>query len=625
MSRVSTLEQMMIAAQPKRKFDFDKLNTIPISCLLSSEDINELISIATSIRFNANIYRKYEAMDAVMRRRGFIKAHAGTNRRIYRFLEDSSFVAKVAVDKVGMQDSPQEYVHQVKFQPFCCKIFEVHPSGVVAFVEKVNPITSLEEMISVADDIFNLMVTKIVGKYVVDDLGTKTYMNFGVRPFFGPVILDFPYVYELDPEKLICRHKVKDQFGIERACGGEIDIVPGFNGYRCLKCGREYKAIDLGKTKISNFNLYEWDNREMSSELRKMIAHFRSQVVDCSNGKIILDSGRKSNLYLSKEECDVNMTYELPAGFMDVDKTIHDRHIPAQQMRLQYYSDLQRQAMERQIQINMPKIRDLMEDGKSEFITVNETIKNPPFNPKRYEPPKPIYDDFEATDGSMIEVAVMDDGPTDTIIPADAQTAGYKIAQVLNNAVTCQNSSLDLPLSAISQPTQPIPTQIYNDEQVKAMADEVAIRNVDVEDGSSSNAAIIDPEQDKNHPEISPMTRSYAQAKESVYVTAKMEAKHKVIEAPKVVFTDHEEDPTLELEEEFSEGELNDQNMTDTEKAMFVEVKSEDPEEEDPKVKNDSDVPLEVAMPDSDKAFRKADYEKRKKNGKRRTGYDDDE
>ena len=30
-------------------------------------------------------------------------------------------------------------------------------------------------------DVFNMMLTKIIGKYVVDDLGSKTYMNFGTR------------------------------------------------------------------------------------------------------------------------------------------------------------------------------------------------------------------------------------------------------------------------------------------------------------------------------------------------------------------------------------------------------------------------------------------------------------
>ena len=58
MSRVSTLEQMMMAAQPKRKFDFDRLSVIPIACLFSTADIDELIQIATSIRYNANIHKE---------------------------------------------------------------------------------------------------------------------------------------------------------------------------------------------------------------------------------------------------------------------------------------------------------------------------------------------------------------------------------------------------------------------------------------------------------------------------------------------------------------------------------------------------------------------------------------
>ena len=606
MSRVTTLEQIMMAAQPKREFDFDKLSTIPIGCLLSSQDIAELIGIATSIRYNASIHRKYEAMDAVMGRRGFVKAHSGTNRRIYRFLEDPSFVAKVAVDKVGMQDSPQEYVHQIKFQPFCCKIFEVHPSGIVAFVEKVNPITSLEEMLSVADDVFNMMITKIVGKYVIDDLGTKTFMNFGVRPFFGPVILDFPYVYELDPDRLICRHKIIDPFGKEVVCNGEIDIIPGFNGYRCLKCGREYKAIDLGKTRATQFNPYKWDDGKMSSNLRRIVAHFRSKVVDISTGEVVLDSGRRSDLYLTNEECDPNMSYELPAGTVEVANVTHTRHIPAHEMRAQYYSELQRKAIEQQIAMKQPTIGDLMKSEKDEVLEVAKVIKSPPFDPRKYDVPRPPYDDFEYTEGSKVQEAIVTGGldDEDVIISREAQNAASGIAQIIDNAIArnrqkreeSEQRALQKTYKIVPAPDQ-MPAQVYTDDQVQAMADEVAARNEVIEDGSSGDAAVLDPKQDKAHPEISPMTRPYVNANEAVYVGAMVESKHKVVETPKVIISSQ---------------------------TPQSESKDEEIKETSPKSDDQLKVPLEVLMPESEKAYRKADYDRRHKNDKRRTAYDED-
>ena len=35
------------------------------------------------------------------------------------------------------------------------------------------------------------------------DIGTNFFMNWGIRPGFGPVLLDYPYVYELDGNKCV--------------------------------------------------------------------------------------------------------------------------------------------------------------------------------------------------------------------------------------------------------------------------------------------------------------------------------------------------------------------------------------------------------------------------------------
>ena len=144
MSRVSLIEQLYAKRKSALEFNFDSLWAPPIRCLLSQQDIDQLYHIATSLRYNGNINKKYELIDAVMRPRGFRRGNCGTNRVVYNFLEDPTFVAKIALDKVGLKDSPAEFKNQRFLQPFCCKNFEVDRTGVIAFVEKVNPITSLQ-------------------------------------------------------------------------------------------------------------------------------------------------------------------------------------------------------------------------------------------------------------------------------------------------------------------------------------------------------------------------------------------------------------------------------------------------------------------------------------------------
>ena len=345
MSRVSLIEQLYAKRKSALEFNFDSLWAPPIRCLLSQQDIDQLYHIATSLRYNGNINKKYELIDAVMRPRGFRRGNCGTNRVVYNFLEDPTFVAKIALDKVGLKDSPAEFKNQRFLQPFCCKIFEVDRTGVIAFVEKVNPITSLQEFASIADDVFNMMITKIIGKYVVDDLGTTKFMNYGLRQnangcTFGPVVIDFPYVYELDGGKLICAKPIKDAFGIEHPCGGEIDYDAGLNNLYCSKCGRRYTAQELAKDESNVLIMYDDGN------LKGVITKMRAQIVT-KDGTVIKDSGRSSKTYISKDDYHgMNAITGVSTEPREVEKSVRKKNKPMRQLRKDYFNELHAQLYE---------------------------------------------------------------------------------------------------------------------------------------------------------------------------------------------------------------------------------------------------------------------------------------
>ena len=367
MSRVSVLERLYSKKKSALEFNYDNLWAPPIRALLSQEDINELKRIATSLRYNGDIETKYKLIDNVMNRRGFKKAHSGTNRVVYNYLEDPRFVAKVAVDKVGMNDTPAEFKNQEWFKPFCCKIFEVDPSGVIGFVERVNPITSLEEFASVADDIFNMIITKIVGKYVLDDIGSSKFMNFGLRMNgFGPVILDFPYAYKLDGAKLVCNKKIKTPLG-EFPCGGEIDYDVGFNYIKCPKCGKIYNARDLAQNDKDILIL----NREGSLGLMG-----RVRLVD-KNGNVILDDCSSTKTYITKDQYDSRNKKSKPRnnGMVEVDKTITIRRKPREVARQEYYDNLMREKFNNKNNVPNKPFDDIFNKPVEVSTTVKEDIK----------------------------------------------------------------------------------------------------------------------------------------------------------------------------------------------------------------------------------------------------------
>lgn len=247
------------------EFNFDQLQAPPLSMFLSPFDIQELNSIATSVKLSGKPEERYKLIDNVMKRRGLVKFLAGTNRVTYRHPEFPDILFKVASDAVGIKDNPAEFRNQQFLKPFVTKVFEVSPGGVVAITERVNPITSREEYITVADDVFELISEWLIGEYVLADIGSKFFMNIGIRKNFGVVLLDFPYVYKLDGNKLYCNKP--DNNSPSGKCDGIIDYDDGYNILHCTKCGAIYKAKEL-ETKIKNNEIINLDEGETKMKVK---------------------------------------------------------------------------------------------------------------------------------------------------------------------------------------------------------------------------------------------------------------------------------------------------------------------------------------------------------------------
>lgn len=223
-------------------FNFDRMTAPPLYSMIAPEEVDYIRKLVSSAKYAAKIDFKYSEIDKILKARGFVKLSAGTNRVVYRCLFDQSIVLKIAIDYVGMEDNPREFENQQYLKPFVCKVFEVSPCGTIAVVERVRNIKSREEFMTIANDVYTLLTKFIIGNYVMEDIGTKYFMNYGVRKGFGPVLLDYPYLYELDGNKLYCNQSINGH-----RCDGEIDYDDGFNTMYCCKCGTVYNPVDLKK------------------------------------------------------------------------------------------------------------------------------------------------------------------------------------------------------------------------------------------------------------------------------------------------------------------------------------------------------------------------------------------
>lgn len=261
MAKINVLDLLYSEEKSALDFQFERLQCPNFYNFISEDDIMKCYNIARSNKYAGNVKLKKKMIEDILKPRGFVRIFSGTNRLIFRYLEDDSFVLKVGFDSSGLKDSLREMSNQYFLQPFVQKVFQVHPSGAVATCEKVVPIRSIYEFAGVAEDVYELVTKRIIGKYVLDDIGCKEFFqNYGIRQGFGVVLLDFPYMYELDGKKLYCNVKDKET---GTCCHGVIDYDLTFDNIICTKCGKRYFAKDL-KTGIKNNTIYIKGEKSMS-------------------------------------------------------------------------------------------------------------------------------------------------------------------------------------------------------------------------------------------------------------------------------------------------------------------------------------------------------------------------
>jgi hypothetical protein len=267
---------------------FDSLVAPPLMSMFTPQDIEEINRIVLYPGYSDQ--EKVSLLSKIMKSRGFTirGGGGGTNRRCYLYTYNPSICIKVAVTNVGFRNNINEFYNQHFLKPYCYRVFEVSPCGTIAVLETVNPIKEVEQWEHIAEDVFNIMWFKIRGRDIaIDDIGDSCFKNWGLRPNFGPVLLDFPSMYKVDDRKSVCRRT--DRFG--RRCNCPVDYDVGFNNIFCTECGTAHKAVTLSK-KGGN-TLYELLGGAENNNKIKGVNNMIGYLVD-KDGNIVY-TNRKEN------------------------------------------------------------------------------------------------------------------------------------------------------------------------------------------------------------------------------------------------------------------------------------------------------------------------------------------
>lgn len=344
---------------------FDSIQGPSLRSMLTEQDIAQLYTIIMDPKLSANLPSKHKAMNEYLKARGFYKFASGTNRIAYRYAYNNDIILKVAVDKTGLSDSLREFQNQEKLKPFVCKIFDVHPIGIAAVVERVTPITSHKTFALVMSDYYDIMTKFFIGRFVMEDIGEEYFMNWGLRDNFGLVLLDYPYLYELDDARLYCNERDRRYPGT--VCGGEIDYDIGFNRLVCKKCGREYPAKELARS----------IQERRITMVRTNVNSFNVRVM--RGDKVVVDNSSTSDVILPPSAPKVKKVYA--RSKFDINHTTYPKNKDGIQVN-PYFHGVTRE----QINVPRPIQKDILPPAAPPDPTVEKvTVK--PYIPNRVTKP----------------------------------------------------------------------------------------------------------------------------------------------------------------------------------------------------------------------------------------------
>ena len=253
----------------------------PLNHYLPDWVIQRLRDFTSSARLMNNPVKRFKLTNELLDPYGFKTLASGTNRRAFYCEYDPQIILKLASDRVGMSDNLRDIKIQNIAKPYVPKICSCATDGILSLIERVEVMTEYDYRVTWANEIFDMVMTFLHRNLIIEDIGANFFKNLGVRLGFGPVFLDAPYMFLIDPRKMKC---IKVNPITNQVCGGSIDYnySKGMSEIICTKCGARYSAKYLAASE-ELVNLAEINTRRKFD----MNTNLKVNVVNTKDGSIV--------------------------------------------------------------------------------------------------------------------------------------------------------------------------------------------------------------------------------------------------------------------------------------------------------------------------------------------------
>src|SRR5574344_609143 len=203
---------------------------------VTSQTCNKLKGICNNFDIPDNNVRADIMMKEVLHQEGFKEIGCGTNRIVVsNKICNYDIVFKIALDNRGIEDNNSEMrlsKHTCDELGITCDTY--YNNGLVAISENY-PAMNSDQMYENEEEVLD-MLHELSKYYVLNDVGLKQFRNWGIKNGIIKLI-DFAYLTPLD--------KIKTKRCLSDDCNGKIIYTKDLSGFKCKKCGRQYRFAEL--------------------------------------------------------------------------------------------------------------------------------------------------------------------------------------------------------------------------------------------------------------------------------------------------------------------------------------------------------------------------------------------
>lgn len=179
-------------------------------------------------------HRRSDYLNDYLKTFGFKEVGCGTNRIVFRHRDIEDKVFKIALDSRGILDNQMEEKLYEGLSDIVPTFYDTN--GLILIAERIYPLEHSSEYYEYADEIQDV-IDSISSRYILNDIGPKSFLNWGRDINGRMLILDYAYLTPIENcKQLICRK-----------CDSNLKYNNDLTMIKCTnkKCKAVYSIADI--------------------------------------------------------------------------------------------------------------------------------------------------------------------------------------------------------------------------------------------------------------------------------------------------------------------------------------------------------------------------------------------